>query len=267
MSDVGAGIIDEFHCRNIAITGAGSGIGRAVCLLIAERGAHIIAMDIGNSAENTAKEITANGGSASAYDIDVTDRKAIEYLFAKLASLHEHIDGIVTCAGIMQDDLIADIEPATFDRIIDINLKGTLWCIRAAAAIMSQQGSGSIVTLSSTVADRPTPRTAAYAITKAATVQLTQILALEVAGANVRVNAVAPGIVETGITQRHYLTAEGTIDETKRQEVLTRLAATSPLNRVGAPEEIAYAIAYLLSDCSSFMTGQVLRLNGGTVMV
>src|SRR5690554_5913651 len=108
MSEVGVGNIDEFQCRNIAITGAGSGIGRAVCLLIAERGAHIIAMDIGNSAENTAKEITANGGSASAYDIDVTDRKAIEYLFAKLASLHEHIDGIVTCAGIMQDDLIAD---------------------------------------------------------------------------------------------------------------------------------------------------------------
>src|SRR5690606_146242 len=122
---------------------------------------------------------------------------AIDAAFDRIEADHGRIDGLVTSAGIMIDGPVADLDEAELDHILSVNLKGTLWCARAAAAIMVRQGSGSIVTLSSAVADRPTANTSAYAMTKAAIVQLTRVLALEVAAAGVRVNAVAPGVIRS----------------------------------------------------------------------
>jgi 3-oxoacyl-[acyl-carrier protein] reductase len=252
--------------RIVLITGAGSGIGRATAVMLAAHGAHVLAVDLNDRGLDTATAITAAGDKAEGFVLDVSDRSAVDDLTAQLLARFGRIDGLVTSAGIMCDDSIAELEEATLDKVLAINLKGTLWCCKAAAAAMVLQRSGSIVTLSSTVADRPAPRTAAYAMSKAAIVQFTKVLALEVAEAGVRVNAVAPGVVLSGITERHYTNPDGSIDEVKRQTVLARLASYSPLGQVGEPDDVANIILYLISDASKFMTGQVLRPNGGAAM-
>ena len=250
----------------VVITGAGSGIGRGTALVLAACGAHVIAVDRGNAGAAVAAEITQAGHQATGYAVDVSDRQAIETFFADVDSKFGRIDGIVTSAGIFLDGPAVDIKEADLDRLFAVNLKGTLWCAQAAAAIMVRQGSGSIVTLSSAVADKPAMGTAVYAMSKAAVVQLTRVMALELGGAGVRVNAISPGVIISAITERHYTRADGSVDEEKRETVLARLASVSPLNRVGDPEDIAQAALYLISDASKFMTGQVLRPNGGAAM-
>jgi 3-oxoacyl-[acyl-carrier protein] reductase len=253
--------------RVVVITGAGSGIGRATAELVSARGAHIIAIDLTETGIATAEAINASGGRASGFILDVTDRAAVNVLFSQVLREFERIDGLVTSAGIMLNGSAMEFEEIALDRVLTVNFKGTLWCCRAAAVAMMRQRTGSIVTLSSAVADITAQNTAAYAISKAAVVQLTRVLALELAEMEVRVNAVSPGIIESGITRRHYERADESVDEAKREIVLRQLASKSPMNRVGAPDDVAQGIAYLLSDASNFMTGQVLRLNGGAAMV
>jgi 3-oxoacyl-[acyl-carrier protein] reductase len=131
---------------------------------------------------------------------------------------------------------------------------------------MAAAGRGAIVNMSSAVVDRPTAGFGAYSITKAGVAQLTKTLAVELGPRAVRVNAIAPGVIVTAMTERHYTRADGTIDEEGRAARLAALRAVSPLGAVGVPEDIASAVRYLISDASRFVTGQVLRVNGGAMM-
>lgn len=255
----------DFLGKVVLVTGAGSGIGRAIAVALGAEGAVVYCCDVGRMDE-AAAAVDAQGGRGVAVKLDVADRAGVKALFAEVMGEHGRLDGLVTSAGVMSDIRLDDLDEAALDRVLAINLKGTLWCCQAAAAIMVAQGSGSIVTLSSAVADRAAPATGAYAMSKGAVVQLTRVLALEVASSGVRVNAIAPGVIVTRITERHFTRPDGTVDEARRAQALARLAETSPMLRVGAAEEIAPTALYLLSDASLFVTGQVLRVNGGGVM-
>jgi 3-oxoacyl-[acyl-carrier protein] reductase len=152
------------------------------------------------------------------------------------------------------------------ERVLAVNLKGVFHGCRAAARVMAVQGSGAIVNMASAAVDTPSPGLAGYGMAKAAVVQLTRVLATEMGPHGVRVNAVAPGFVETAMTGRHFTAADGTVDEPRRQAVLDAVSRTTPLRTTGRPEDVALAVLYLSSEASRFVTGQILRPNGGVAM-
>jgi 3-oxoacyl-[acyl-carrier protein] reductase len=169
-------------------------------------------------------------------------------------------------AGIMQESLVVDTEESELDRVLGINLKGVFFGCQAAARVMTAQGSGSIVNMSSGAIDSPREGLVGYAMAKAAVAQLTKTLAVEVGPSGVRVNAIAPGYIVTSMTRQRYTRPDGSIDETVRAPLLEGLRERSALRRVGEPDDVAAAVLYLASDASSFVTGQVLRPNGGISM-
>jgi 3-oxoacyl-[acyl-carrier protein] reductase len=169
-------------------------------------------------------------------------------------------------AGIITEAPVLELSEDEFDRMTAVNLKGVLFGCQAAGRAMAGAGRGAIVNMSSAVVDRPAAGFGAYATTKAGVAQLTKTLAVELGPRGVRVNAIAPGVIVTAMTERHYTRGDGTIDEAGRAARLAALRAASPLDAVGAPEDIAYAVRYLLSDAARFVTGQVFRVNGGAMM-
>ncbi len=176
------------------------------------------------------------------------------------------LDVMANIAGIILQAAVVDFEDDAFDHIMAVNLKGVFHGCRAAARVMSAQGSGSIVNMASAAIDAPSPGLAGYGMAKAAVVQLTRVLATEVGPSGVRVNAVAPGFVETAMTSRRFTAQDGSVDESQRRGVLDAVARSTPLRTVGRPEDIAHAVLYLASDASRFVTGQILRPNGGVAM-
>jgi 3-oxoacyl-[acyl-carrier protein] reductase len=246
------------------VTGAGSGIGRASAIHLAAAGATVVCADIdAAAARKTAEEA---GGGAYAVPADVAQRASVEQLVKDVVDRHGRIDAMCNIAGIITEAPLLELSEPELDRIVAINLKGVLFGSQAAGRVMSAAGRGTIVNMSSAVVDRPAAGVGAYAITKAGVTQLTKTLALELGPRRVRVNAIAPGITVTAMTERHYTRGDGTIDEERRGARLASLRTLSPLNTVGMPEDIAYAVRYLLSDASRFVTGQVLRVNGGAMM-
>ena len=169
-------------------------------------------------------------------------------------------------AGIMAQAPVVDLDDDTLERVLAVNLLGVFRGCRAAARVMVDQGSGSIVNMASAAVDVPSSGLAAYGMAKAAVVQLTRVLAAEVGPRGVRVNAVAPGFVETAMTSRRFTAPDGTVDEGHRKGVLDAVARTTPLRTVGRPEDIAHAVLYLAVDAARFVTGQILRPNGGVAM-
>jgi NAD(P)-dependent dehydrogenase (short-subunit alcohol dehydrogenase family) len=184
-------------------------------------------------------------------EIDVSDRDAVHDLVTGTVAAHGRLDVMANIAGVMHRSLVLDTEEADLDRVLGINLKGVFFGAQAAARVMVEAGGGSIVNMASAAVDQPAPKLAVYGMTKAALVQLTKVLAHEVGEHAVRVNAVAPGYVRTAMTDR-------SMDE--------GMATYTPLRTVGEPDDIAYAVLYLASDASRFMTGQILRPNGGVAM-
>jgi 3-oxoacyl-[acyl-carrier protein] reductase len=249
--------------RVAVVTGAGSGIGRATAEVLAGAGAAVYCADVREAAaEETAAAILAAGaGPAYPRRVDVSEADEVAALVGEAAGAHGRLDVLCNIAGTMLDGSVLDLAGDDLDRVLAVNLKGVLHGCQAAGRVMVAQGSGSIVNMSSTAALTPAPQIGAYAISKAAVIQLTRTMAVEVGRHGVRVNAVAPGFVPTNMTARYYRRPDGTIDEELREQVLAPVRKLAPLRRVGEPADIAYCVLYLASDASSFLTGQCLSLD------
>jgi 3-oxoacyl-[acyl-carrier protein] reductase len=249
--------------RVAVVTGAGSGIGRASAVALAAAGATVVGADIdGAAAEATAEGI---GDRARGVRVDVSRAEEVDELIEGTARDLGRLDILVNNAGIMHEQLVADTTEEELDRVLAINLKGVFFGCRAAARVMAGRG-GSIVNLASAAVDLPAPRHACYGMSKAAVVQLTRTLAMELGDDGVRVNAVAPGFIITGITARHFTNPDGTVDEERKAAVAKTFSRVAPLRRVGEPEDVADVVLFLASDASRYMTGQILRPNGGMAM-
>ncbi|GGS01627.1 SDR family NAD(P)-dependent oxidoreductase [Streptomyces nojiriensis] len=242
--------------RTALITGAASGIGRATAVLLAEAGAHVHCADRDEQGlAETAALVSKAGGAATVHPLDVTDRAALRAAVTAAGPL----DIAAAIAGVMHTSSVLETTDEDLDRILDINFKGVLrTCQEATRSMIAAGRPGSVVTMASGAVDAAQPGLLCYSAAKAAVVQLTKTLATEAGPHGIRVNAVAPGWIRTPMTGRH----SSEVQE-RTEAAMVRM---SPLRRVGEPEDIARAVLYLASDASSFMTGQILRPNGGVSM-
>ena len=253
--------------RTAVVTGAGSGIGAASALMLGGAGAHVFCADRdGAGAAATVAAIEKAGGTATACELDVSERSAVFQLAAEVVDHRERIDVWCNVAGVIDQVLIADMSVEQFDRVFDVNFRGAFYGCQAAVNAMIPAGAGSIINMVSGAIDTPAPTIGAYAVSKAALNQLTKTLAVEVGALGIRVNAVAPGFINTAMTARHYTAEDGTVDEEKRAQALAPRLLQSPMGMVGEPDDIAYAVLYLAGDAARFVTGQVMRPNGGVAM-
>jgi len=249
--------------RRALVTGAANGIGRQTAISLADAGAEVICADMnGNGASATAEAIVAAGGSASAATVDVSDRSQV----FELISGGPDLNILCNIAGILRHAPVDALAEADLDRVLAVNLKSVLFCGQAAVAGMRRAGNASIINLASAAIDAIAPNLAAYAMSKAAIAQLTRNMATEWAPDGIRVNAVAPGFVDTAMTAHSYRGADGRIDEQGRADYLARMRGFTPLRIVGQADDIVNAIWYLAADASRYVTGQILRPNGGIAM-
>jgi 3-oxoacyl-[acyl-carrier protein] reductase len=236
------------------VTGAAGGIGAAVSERLARDGFTVVVNYAGNvaPAEALVRRIEAAGGRAIAAQADISDPKAVARMFDSAETAFGGVDVLINNAGIMQLAAIGDSDDALFDRQIAVNLKGTFNTLREAAKRL--RDGGRIVNFSSSVVGLLQPTYGVYAATKAAVEAMTSILAKELRGRNVTVNAIAPGPTAT------KLFLDG-----KPQAVIDRLSKLAPLERLGQPEDIADAVAFLVSADGAWINGQTLRANGGII--
>ncbi len=233
------------------VTGAGRGIGEAIALAFAREGARVACADIdAKTAGATARRLGARG---LALEMDVASKSSVEDGFARIDDKWGRVDIAVTNAAIEPIVPFLELDEATWDRIIDTNLKGTFLVAQAAARRMAKRRAGVIITLSSVNAEVARPESAAYAATKGAVRQLTKAMAIALAPHGVRVNAIGPGTVVTGLT-RHLL---------KNRKWRDAVYARTPMQRVAEPREIGEVAVFLASDMSSYMTGSTVYVDGG----
>lgn len=246
----------KFEGKTAVVTGGSRGLGRAVCLELARGGANVAFCYAGNeaAAQETARDIEALGAKALAVRCDVSDAAQVDALAKAAVEAFGRIDILVNNAGITRDNLLMRMSEADFDAVIDANLKGTFLCMKAVSRLMLKQRYGRIVNLSSVVGLRGNAGQVNYAASKAGVIGMTKSLARELASRGVTVNAVAPGFIETDMTaalpEAARAAAQGSI----------------PMNRLGAPEDVARAVAFLAGDDAAYITGQVLAVDGGMAM-
>jgi 3-oxoacyl-[acyl-carrier protein] reductase len=225
--DIPAGQAFDLTGQVAVLTGAASGIGRATALVLSGAGATVVLGDIdGPGVEATVKEIDGRGGRA--VGVDITDDE--------------------------------------FERVLDINLRGVFYGCQAALRAMIPQGSGNIINISSGIVDDPGPTMATYGMTKAAVASLTKAIAAEGAVHGIRANAIAPGIILSNFSRAHFVDESGEVDPVRFDAYIEWAGTLSPMARVGTPAEVAWMILYLVSGAASFVTGQIMRPNGGSSM-
>lgn len=265
MVDVLAGY--DLSGQVAVLTGAGSGIGKASALTLAAVGAIIVGGDIDEAAaQATADEICDSGGIASAVRTDVTSRAQVDALIDGAVAAHGRIDIMGNIAGIPHNKLVSEVTDDEFERILAINMKSVFYGCQGAIRHMIPQGSGNIINISSGAIDTPAPTLACYAMTKAAVAMLTKTLATEVGPEGIRVNAIAPGVIHTNFSRHNYTDAEGNEDPERVEKYKKRFGSMAPLRRVGEAQDVADTLLFLCSTGASFMTGQILRPNGGAAM-
>ena len=245
----------ELQNKVALVTGGAQGIGKTIGEELTKAGAHVVLGDVNlEGAQKTAEAINNNGGSASAIKIDVSNATEVQQVFDFIIKDKKPVDILVNNAGITRDGLMLRMKEIDWDLVLDINLKGSFLCSQQAAKQMMKQKSGVIVNISSIVGVMGNFGQANYSASKAGVIGLTKTLAREVASRGIRVNAVAPGFIDTEMTR--------TLDETIRQKLIEQI----PLSRLGLPEDVARCVSFLVSDRSSYITGQVINLNGGMLM-
>jgi 2-hydroxycyclohexanecarboxyl-CoA dehydrogenase len=241
--------------RVAVVTGAASGIGLGVARRFAADGDRVALLDRqGDAAEQAAAELREQGADAVGYEVDVADWSAVSGAFDRVRADLGPVGVLVTSAGIESFDAAVDISPDTWGRILAVNLTGTFACIQAALPDMIDAGWGRIVTISSSSAQSGAPYMAHYSASKGGVIGLTKALARELAGAGITVNTIPPSLVDTPMARDAE--ARGLVN-------VDTMAAMVPLGRAGTPDDIAAACAYLCSDGGSYVTGQVIGVNGG----
>ena len=236
------------------VTGASRGIGRSVAVMLASRGACVVAAARGDNAASTAAEIQAAGKQAEVASLEVTDAGSIDAMIAAVLERHGRIDILVNNAGITRDQLMLRMKRDDWDQVIATNLTSAFVCSQAVLKPMLKQRSGRIVNISSVVGQTGNAGQANYAASKAGLIGFSKALARELASRSITVNVVAPGLIETDMTKA--LTDKAQVD----------WAAQVPLGRLGTTADVAAAVCFLASDEASYITGQVLAVNGGMYM-
>lgn len=242
--------------KTALVTGASRGIGRAIALRLAAEGASVAINYAGNTAkaEETKAAIEAAGGKAALFQADVSDSAQVEQMVAAVTEAFGTIDILVNNAGITRDGLLMRMKEEDFDAVLDTNLKGIFHVTKAVSKLMMKKRAGRIVNMASVVGIMGNAGQTNYAAAKAGVIGFTKSAAREFAARGITVNAVAPGFIATDMT--------AAMPEKAKEATL----AAIPLRRMGAPEDVANAVAFLVSDQASYITGQVVKVDGGMVM-
>ncbi len=249
--------MENLSPRVVVITGGSKGIGRAVAYRFAEEKAKIILVhyDADDSdSQETLKVLAGMGVEAEAHKIDVSSFEDIDLFFKEIFGKFERVDVLVNNAGITKDTLLMRMSEEDWDGVLNVNLKGVFNCTRAVVRPMIKERAGRIVNISSVVGQIGNPGQANYSASKAGVIALTKTTAKELAGRGIAVNGVAPGFVDTEMTA------------VLSEKVKAGFLAQIPLGRMGMPEEVAEAVYWLCSNAASYITGQILHVNGGMYM-
>jgi 3-oxoacyl-[acyl-carrier protein] reductase len=241
--------------RVAIVTGSGQGIGREIALMLSGLGASVVVSDINpNTAKEVAAEIEAKNGKSLVIPVNVTVAAEVNKLVEQVLSSFGHIDILINNAGVTRDGLLLRMSEADWDFVLNINLKGAFICTQAVLRHMIKQRWGRIVNLASVVGLIGNAGQANYSASKAGLIGLTKTTAREVASRNITVNAVAPGFIDTGMTQK--------LSDNVKQELLKQI----PVGFIGLPKDVAYAVSFLVSEEARYITGQVISVNGGLAM-
>lgn len=236
------------------VTGASRGIGRAIALAMATEGAQVVVnyASSGEAAQQVVDEIAASGGSAIAFQADVSKAEQVEDLLQTTLQKWNRVDILVNNAGITRDTLLLRMKPEDWQAVIDLNLTGVFLCTRAVSKVMLKQRAGRIINIASVAGQMGNPGQANYSAAKAGVIGFTKTIAKELAPRGITVNAVAPGFIVTDMTSN-----------LKSEEILQYI----PLGRYGQPEEVAGMVRFLATDpAAAYITGQVFNVDGGLVM-
>jgi len=241
----------NFNGQTALITGAGRGIGKTIAVKLAESGLDIAIADMNPVSDDVLREVEEYGTKCLAYQLDVTDVESVDSVVKKIIDETGGIHILVNNAGITQDNLFMRMKPEQWSQVIDVNLNGVFHVTKAVIRIMVKQHSGRIINISSVVGFSGNPGQVNYSSTKSGLIGFTKSLSREVGTRGITVNAVAPGFINTAMTQA--------LNESQQQAILSQI----PLGRMGEAEDIANAVTFLASEEASYITGTVLHVNGG----